>query len=92
MGMGTAMKWIAKEGTGAGIQLRFLGLFLGGSRRRPTRKVGLLQQFMGSATAAVKRFGPAWARQGVWGRPVGVWLLVMCWIALPALVVLKVVF
>ena len=90
MGMRAGMKWVANEGTGAGIQKRFLQLILGSYRKLPTKERGILKQFMASAKAAVSEFGPAWARQEVWGSPVGVWLLVVCWIAVPALLLLKV--
>ena len=91
MGMRSIMKWVANEGTGAGIQKRFLQLILGSYGKLPTRELGILKQFMASAKAAVSKFGPAWARQEVRGSPVGVWLLAMCWIAVPALLLLKAV-
>ena len=80
MGMVAGMKWIAKEGTGAGTQRRFLQFFMSRSGHRPTREIGILQEFKGAASAAVTRFGPDWVRQNVCGRPVGVWLLLICWL------------
>lgn len=87
MGVRADLKWLASEGTGAGIQQRLVRLIMGRSRVCPPEGVGILYPFMESASAAVSKFGPAWARQEVRGKPVGVWLLLICWFVPPALLV-----
>ena len=88
MGVWESMKWVAKEGTGAGVHKRFGQMILGRTWQRAAKDDGILRQFLGSAAAAVTRFGPIWARREVRGRSVGVWLLVMCWLVPPALLFL----
>ena len=77
-----------KEGTGVGVQQRLAHVILGRSGQPAAEKVSVLQQFMRSAAVAIARFGPGWARGILLGKPVGVWLLVMCWILFPVLVLL----
>ena len=40
---------------------------------------GLFSHFLVSATMLVDRFGPAWTRQKVRRRSLGVWLLILIW-------------
>ena len=91
MGVWAGLKWVAREGTGAGVQQRLIRLILGSPGRSAVRATSLLRQFIGSATAVVTRFGPAWARRGGLGQAVGVWLLVLFWLAPTALLVAAVV-
>ena len=79
MGVWTGLKWVAREGTGAGVQQRLVRLILGSPGRRAIRATSILRHFMAAATNAVKRFGPAWTRRDVLGQAVGVWLLLSCW-------------
>ena len=85
MGVWAGLKWVAREGTGAGVQQRLVWLILGRSRLRPSMRVGILQQFLDSASVAVSKFGPVWVKQEVGGQPLIGWLLVCCWMAVPIL-------
>jgi hypothetical protein len=77
------MKWFAKMGAGIGVQRRFVQVILGRAGHGSTNKTGVMEQFMRSAAAVVTKIGPAWANKEVWGRPVGVWVLLICWLATP---------
>ena len=91
MGLWAGMKWVAREGSGAGVQRRLVRLILESPGRSAIRPSSLLRHFMAAATAAVTRFGPAWARREVLGQAVGVWLLVLSWLTPMALLVLMAV-
>jgi hypothetical protein len=80
MGVRAGLKWMAMEGTGAGVQQRLVRLILGRPGRIGDLGTSLLRQFMAAATSAVMRFGPAWAKRQVLGQAVGVWLLVPFWV------------
>lgn len=41
-------------------------------------------RFVIAATAVVNTWGPRWTRRRVLGKPLGVWLLGLVWMALPA--------
>src|SRR4051812_25580023 len=43
-------------------------------------------EFRGAARAIVDRWGPKWTRWRVVGEPLGVWLLLLAWLAPGALV------
>jgi hypothetical protein len=78
---------VFKEGIGVGAQQRLAQVILARSWQRTTRKAGVPQQFLDSASAAVSRYGPLWANREVGGRPVGVWLLVCTWLVASFLLV-----
>jgi hypothetical protein len=42
--------------------------------------------FTETAEAVVARWAPPWARARVLGRPIGVWVLQLAWVALPVAV------
>ncbi len=79
---------MTREGTGVAVQQRLIRLILERPGRIAFRWTGLFRQFMAAATAAVMRFGPAWARREVLGQAVGVWLLVVFWVVPPILIAL----
>jgi hypothetical protein len=80
MDIGAGLWKIVKEGTGVGVQQRLAQVILTRSCQRAPLKASILQQFLGSASATVSRFGPAWAKREIRARPIGAWLLACCWI------------
>ena len=88
MGVWAHLIWVAKEETGVGIHQRLYRLTMGRPELIAASATSLLHQFLNSATAVGKRFGPAWTRREFQERPVGAWLLVMCWLIAPPVVAL----
>ena len=80
MGVWSGLKWLAKEGTGTGVQRRLVRLILGMPGKRPNEMASIPRQFIDSASALVSIFGPVWARREIGDRPIGVWFLVCCWV------------
>ena len=92
MGLRAGLKWVAMEGTGAGVQQRLVRRILGKPGGGAVCANNLVRQFIVAAAAVVTRFGPAWARIQVGGQAVGVWLLLLCWLAPTVLLALAVVY
>ena len=91
MKMWKGMPWMAMEGSGVGIQGRFIHLVLANSGFGVNTLIALPKQFMNSAAKVVRRFGPSWTKREVYGQAIGVWLLALCWLVPPALLVLEAV-
>lgn len=88
MGICKGITWLAMEGSGVGVHRRLVRLVLRSSGWSANAQVSLSNQFMNSADKAVSRVGPLWARKEIQGRAIGVWLLVLCWLAPPTLLAL----
>ena len=82
---------VFKEGTGVGVQQRLAQVILGDPVPRATWKASIPQQFLCSASASVSRFGPAWAKREIAGRPVGVWCLLFFCLVMPAMLAMLVI-
>lgn len=80
MSVRAGLKWVAREGTGVGVQQRLARVILGRPGPGSNPKAVILQQFLDSASAVVLRFGPFWAQREAGGRPVGAWLLACFWV------------
>ena len=95
MGLWAGMKWVVREGTGAGVQRRLTQVILGnggaGARAAggPAHQArGIRAQFLEAATTLVAAHGPSWAQRKLGGRAFGVWLLVILWVLPPSLLAL----
>lgn len=89
MGMWAGIRLVAQEIGGIGVQRRLFQVILWRTgQRTETGMAGkaIMYRFMWAASIAVTRFGPAWAKKEFRGRPVGVWMLLVCWLISPALV------
>lgn len=82
MGWWTSLKWVASEGTGAGVNRRlvqFLGRTWRNAGTRAPATPRLVRRFLASANIVIDRFGPAWTRRKIQSQPLGVWLLMFFW-------------
>lgn len=90
MGLWTSLNWAASEGAGTGVNRRLIrSLAMTWQRNAGTRSQdtsGMVRQFLAHAKISIDRFGPGWTLQRIGSQPLGVWLLIVLWVA-PLLVV-----
>lgn len=93
MDIGAGIKWVGREGTGAGATERFCWLILRktscpfySSMDGEEKIQNIKTNFMNSAALLVMSYGPTWAKQAILGRALGVWLLAILWIVPPTII------
>lgn len=70
------------EVSGVNVHRRSFGwIFKGkGGEEEGPRTKWFLSRFLNAAEKVVASRGPAWSRGRIWGRPLGVWALLLLWI------------